>query len=150
MKTLFTAFKGIHKTSFQLVDPLGANYILLTNSFQGIEKGISSIYSDDSIVYMFGVDKTLMDKIRIEAYANYNEEMVYTKFDICTLRNRFRDGNIFYTVSYKPTHYLCNAAYYHMLKKKLNTVFIHITSLKGMRMGMMNKLVKVLEDDIIH
>ncbi len=150
MKTLFTAFKGIHNTSFQLVDQLGANYVLLTNSFQGIEKDISFIDSDDSIVYMFGVDKTLVDKIRIETCANYNEEMVYTKFDIRTLENRFRSGNIFYTVSDKPTHYLCNAAYYHMLKKNPNTVFIHIPSLKGMRVDMMHKLVKVLEDDILH
>ena len=43
MKILFTAFKGIHNTSFQLVSKLGGNSILLTNSFQGLEKDISSV-----------------------------------------------------------------------------------------------------------
>ena len=60
MKILFTAFKGVHNTSFQLVDQTAANYILLTNSFQGLEKDISFISSDYSIVYMFGVDKKLI------------------------------------------------------------------------------------------
>ena len=40
MKILFTAFKGVHNTSFQLVDQTAANHILLTNSFQGLEKDI--------------------------------------------------------------------------------------------------------------
>jgi len=38
MKILFTAFKGVHNTSFQLVDQTAANYILLTNSFQDWKK----------------------------------------------------------------------------------------------------------------
>lgn len=45
MKILFTAFKGVHNTSFQLVDQTAANYILLTNSFQGLEKDISFMES---------------------------------------------------------------------------------------------------------
>ena len=66
MKILFTAFKGVHNTSFQLMDQTAANYILLTNSFQGLEKDISFISSDYCIVYMFGVDKKLIDKVRKE------------------------------------------------------------------------------------
>lgn len=146
MNILFTAFKGIHNTSFQLIDQLGANSVLLTNSYQGLEKDISSIDSNYSTVYMFGVDKTLVDKIRIETCANYNEETVYTDFDILYIEKKLSSNEIPYTVSDKPTHYLCNAAYYHMLKKIPNTVFIHIPSLKGMSVGMMNKLIKVLRD----
>ena len=66
MKILFTAFKGVHNTSFQLVNQTVANHILLTNSFQGLEKDISFVSGDCSIVYMFGVDKELIDKVRIE------------------------------------------------------------------------------------
>ena len=63
MKILFTAFKGTHNTSFQLVDQTGANYVLLTNSFQGLEKDILNVNVDDyDAVYMFGVDKHLTDK----------------------------------------------------------------------------------------
>jgi len=53
---------------------------------------------------------------------------------------------ISYTVSDKPTRFLCNAAYYHMLKKNPNTVFIHIPSLKGMSIELMNKLIKTFDD----
>ncbi len=143
MNILFTAFKGIHNASFQLVDKIGADSILLTNSFQSLEKDIFSISTDYSAVYMFGVDKYLRDKVRIETSANYNDETVNTEFDILCLENKLRSGDISYTVSNKPTRYLCNAAYYHMLKKNSNTVFIHIPSLKRMSIETMNRLVIV-------
>ena len=54
-------------------------------------------------------------------------------------------AGISYTVSDKPTRYLCNAAYYHMLKKNPNAVLIHIPSLKGMSIELMNKLIKVFD-----
>ncbi len=143
MNILFIAFKGIHNTSFHLVDQIGADSVLLTNSFKGLEKDISSINTDDSVVYMFGVDKYLRDKVRIETSANNNDETVYTEFDTLCLENKLRSGEISYTVSNKPTRYLCNAAYYHMLKKNPNTVLIHIPSLKGMSIETMNRLVIV-------
>ena len=146
MKILFTAFKGVHNTSFQLVDQTAANYILLTNSFQGLEKDISFISSDYSIVYMFGVDKELIDKVRIEKCAKYNAETVCTDFDIHYLETMLGRVGITYTISDKPTRYLCNAAFYHMLKKNPNTVFIHIPSLKGMRIELMNKLIEIFND----
>ena len=143
MKILFTAFKGVHNTSFRMVDQIGAESLLLTNSFLGLEKDISSISGDYSMVYMFGVDKTLVDKVRIETYASHNDETINTDFDIHCLEKMLRSGKIFYTVSDKPTHYLCNAAYYYMLKKNPNTVFIHIPSLKGMSIELMNKLIEI-------
>lgn len=51
--------------------------------------------------------------------------------------------NQIYYISKAPTKYLCNAAYYHMLKKNPNTVFIHIPSLKGMNETLMNKLADI-------
>ncbi len=116
---------------------------MLTNSFKGLEKDICSISTDYSVVYMFGVDKHLCDKVRIEASANYNDETVNTEFDILCLEKKLRSVEISYTVSDKPTRTLCNAAYYHMLKKNSKTVFIHIPSLKGMNIETMNKLVIV-------
>lgn len=143
MKILFTAFKGTHNTSFQLIDQIGADSVLLTNSFQGLEKDISSISGDYSVVYMFGVDKQLADKVRIETCADNNDETVNTNFDILGLKRSLKSGEISYTISDKPTRYLCNAAYYHMLKKNPNTIFIHIPSLKGMSIEMMNRLIKI-------
>ena len=146
MKVLFTAFKGNHNTSFQLVDQTVANYILLTNSFQGLEKDISFVNNDYDIVYMFGVDKKLIDKVRIETCAKYNDETVCTRFDIHNLETKLRSTGVSCSTSDKPTRYLCNAAYYHMLKKNPNTVFIHIPSLKGMSIELMNSLIKVFDD----
>ena len=146
MKILFTAFKGVHNTSFQLVDQTVANHILLTNSFQGLEKDISFISSDYSIVYMFGVDKKLIDKVRIETCAKYNDETVCTDFNVHYLETMLRSVGVSYSISDKPTRFLCNAAYYHMLKKNPNTVFIHIPSLKGMSIELMNKLIKIFND----
>lgn len=146
MKILFTAFKGVHNTSFQLVNQTAADCILLTNSFQGLKKDISFINSDYSIVYMFGIDKKLIDKVRIETCAKYNDETVCTDFDVHCLETMLRNVGISYTISDKPTRYLCNAAYYHMLKKNSNTVFVHIPSLKGMSIELMNKLVKTFDN----
>lgn len=143
MKILFTAFKGTHNTSFQLVDQTGAHYVLLTNSFQGLKKDISSIGSDYDAVYMFGVDKHLTDKIRIEMCAENNHETVTTSFNTAQLEEQLRAVGISYIISNQPTSYLCNAAYYHMLKKNPNTVFTHIPSLRGMTTEMMQRLIDI-------
>ncbi len=144
MSNLYTAFKGTHNTSFQLVSQLCGDKLFLINSFQGLEKDILSINAEYDVVYMFGVDKNLSNNIRIETCANYNGESVNTSFDILTLEKVIKDSGVSYTISNKPTAYLCNAAYYHMLKKNRNTVFIHIPSMKGMNPSLMNKLLQIV------
>ena len=144
MKKLYTAFKGSHNTSFQLVNQINGDKLFLTNSFQGLEKAILSLSTDYDAIYMFGIDKNLKNSIRIETCANYNGELVNTLFDILSLEKEIKDSGIIYTVSNKPTAYLCNAAYYHMLKRNRNTVFIHIPSIKGMNPSLMNKLLQMV------
>ena len=144
MKTLFTAFKGKNNTSYQLVSRINKNSFYLTNSFMGLEKDISSIDGNYDTVYMFGIDKNLVDEIRIETCAEYNGEYLSSRFDLMDLKEKFNNYNVRFSISAKPTHYLCNAAYYHMLKRNLNTIFIHIPSLKGMNDDLMNKLLCVL------
>ena len=143
MKTLYTAFKGKNNISFQLVSQLSGNSLLLTNSFAGLEKDISSFDCGFDTVYMFGIDKTLVDKIRIDLCARYNGEHISTEFDLLPLERKLNESNVSYSVSAKPTRYLCNAAYYHMLKKNPNAVFIHIPSLKGMNDALMSKLTEI-------
>ena len=47
----------------------------------------------------------------------------------------------------KPTHYLCNEAYYYMLiKMKCPVVFIHIPSIKFFTDEMMERLVEALKE----
>ena len=144
MSNLYTAFKGFHNTSFQLVSQLCGDKLFLTNSFQGLEKEILSLGTDYDAIYMFGIDKNLRNGIRIETCANYNGEFVTTSFDIVTLKKVIKDLGISYIISNKPTAYLCNAAYYHMLKRNRNTVFIHIPSMKRMNPSLMNKLLQMV------
>ena len=145
MSNLYTAFKGFHNTSFQLVDQINGDRLFLTNSFQRLEKEILSLGTDYDAIYMFGIDKNLRNGIRIETCANYNGELVNTSFDIVTLEKVIKDLGISYIISNKPTAYLCNAAYYHMLKKNRNTVFIHIPSIKGMNDVLINQLLRLFE-----
>lgn len=140
MKILYTAFKGKNNTSYQLVSRINSNSLFLTNSFAGLEKDISGVEAVYDTVFMFGIDKNLVDEIRIETCAFYNGELIHTAFELQPLERKLNDLKIQYAVSNKPTRYLCNAAYYHMLKKNPNTVFIHIPSLKGMTDILMNKL----------
>ncbi len=144
MRKLYTAFKGSHNTSFQLVNQINGDKLFLTNSFQGLEKDILSLRTDYDAIYMLGIDKNLKNSIRIETCANYNGELVNTLFDILSLEKEIKDSGIIYTVSNMPTAYLCNAAYYHMLKRNRNTVFIHIPSMKGMNPSLMNKLLQMV------
>ena len=72
MRKLYTAFKGSHNTSFQLVNQINGDKLFLTNSFQGLEKDILSLRTDYDAIYMLGIDKNLKNSIRIETCANYN------------------------------------------------------------------------------
>ena len=144
MRKLYTAFKETHNASFQLVSQLCGDKLFLTNSFQGLEKDILSLSTDYDAIYMFGIDKKLKNSIRLETCANYDGELVNTALDIVTLEKAITGLDISYTISNKPTAYLCNAAYYHMLQKNRSTIFIHIPSVKGMNDALMNKLLKIV------
>jgi hypothetical protein len=87
---------------------------------------ISSFDCSFDTVFIFCVDKTLIDKIRIDLCACYIGEHISTEFDLLPLERKLKESNVSYSVSEKPTRYLCNAAYYHMLKKNPNTIFIHV------------------------
>ena len=59
MKTLYIGFRGKNNTSSQIVNQLGEDILLLTNSFSGLEKDILSITESYDSIYMFGVDSSL-------------------------------------------------------------------------------------------
>ena len=81
MKTLYTAFKGKNNTSYQFVSRIDNNSLFLTNSFTGLEKDITRFDCDFDAVYMFGIDKNLVDKIRIDLCACYNSEHIFIDND---------------------------------------------------------------------
>ncbi|MBR5515389.1 MAG: hypothetical protein IKU52_04225 [Clostridia bacterium] len=146
MKTLYTAFKGKNNTSYQLVTAINGESLLLTNSFQGIERDIADLCSNYDAVVMFGVDKTLVNCIRIEGCAEHNGETIYSIYDIKLIAQKGSQAKITHNISYNPTKYFCNFAYWHMLHKVPNTVFIHIPSIGGMTPDFMNLLIDFFRD----
>lgn len=57
------------------------------------------------------------------------------------MKRRFDETEIQYIVSDKPTQYLCNAAYFHMLQKMDGkVVFIHIPSVKNVSEDMIAEI----------
>ena len=143
MKILYTAFKGKNNTSYQVASRLNGTVLFLTNSFQGLKKDIATVVNDYDVVYMLGCNKSLNNKIKIETCAEYNGERIFTEFDISEFKKRI-DNKLSYSISYSPTKYLCNAAFYHMLKKNKNTVFIHIPSISGMNNCLIEDIIELL------
>ena len=146
MKTLFIGFKGKNNTSAMLVHQLGKDFLLLTNSFTGLERDILSISEEYDSVCMFGLDKHLVNAVRIEQYAMLQSTRIASSYDIQALSKKMLRHNIHHSISDTPTQYLCNAAYYHMLRKNRNTIFVHIPSIKGMDNALMDRLLTLLRE----
>ena len=142
MKTLYTAFEGVNNISCQLVTAINKESLFLTNSFQGIERDIGDPCPDYDTVVMFGVDKALVNCIRIEGCADHNGETICSTYDIKLLEQKINQAKIPYNISYKPTKYLCNFAYWYMLHKISNTIFVHIPSIGRMTPDFMKILIE--------
>ena len=140
MNTLYVAFKGKNNASNQIITGLPCDTLFLTNSFCGLERDIAAIHEHYDAVLMFGVAPELTDIVRIETSALYNSEHITTDFEIEALTCGLQLCGIPCFVSDKPTAYLCNAAYYHMLKRIPGSVFVHIPSIQYMNTAMMEKL----------
>ena len=141
-EVLITGFKGKNNTSAQLVALLPYPHkILLTNSFSGLHKDIENISAEKyASIIMFGIDKTLFDCIRIEQTAAYNGRWQNSAYNVAGLAEKLSSVDIKYEISSTPTQYLCNAAFFYMLEKCQNSVFIHIPSLHGMTPALLQKL----------
>ncbi len=146
MKALYIAFKGKNNTSYQLVSRLNAEKAFITNSFQGAKRDILSVNETlyDKII-MFESDKNLIDSVKIELTAALDGKLLNTCFDIDELTSLFEINAIKYSINDSPTTFLCNTAYYYMLNKNSNTIFIHIPSIKGMGSELIDKLVFILK-----
>lgn len=141
VKILYTCFKGKNNASFQLVSEICGDKLYLTNPFDGLKRDIANQSEEYDFVIMFGIDKNLKNRIRIERVAEYNGVVARTKADVENMKIRFDDTEISCTISDKPTQYLCNAAYFHMLQKMGGkAVFIHIPTVKNVPEDMMAEI----------
>lgn len=130
---LFVGFKGKNNASSVLVEELTPEYLLLTNSFTGLKKDIDSICEEYDQVIMFGVDKTLTSRVRIEKYAAKEGIRCASKLDLGKIAESINSAGVQVVISERPTAYLCNEAYWHALNKfSGRAVFIHIPTVKHM------------------
>ncbi len=126
-KRLYVGFKGKNNASSLLVEELSGNRLLLTNSFLGLKKDIDNIDKSFNTLYMFGIDKNLRNKVRIEMVAEREGIKRHTNMDVVNIVQLLEKAGIDNYTSEIPTHYLCNEAYWHALEKfGGEVVFIHI------------------------
>ena len=142
-KILLTGFKGKNNSSGNLVQTISQNYKLLTNSFDGVKKDIEEISDDFDFVIMFGCDKNLKDSVRIERFAQKNNEKITSALDLENISKRLGNVGIKNIISDVTGAYLCNEAYWSALKKFNNkAVFIHIPTLKNIDDDFIKKMKK--------
>ncbi|MBQ1849259.1 MAG: hypothetical protein II139_02705 [Lachnospiraceae bacterium] len=130
-KTLFVGFKGKNNSSALLVSALSPQHYLLTNSFAGLRNDVEELSPDYEEIWLFGVDKSLVDSIRIERVAEKDGVLRSTTLDVEDLAARFSRAGLKATVAFRPTEYLCNEAYWHLLGKYAGkAVLIHLPTIK--------------------
>ena len=128
---LFIGFKGKYNSSSMLVQSIASNYCLLTNSFNGLKKDIDSIKGDYDFIVMFGVDKKLESSLRIERVAEKNGVRYSSILNLEDISECLNVVGVKNHISATPTHYLCNEAYWYILKKfNGKAAFIHIPTIK--------------------
>ena len=126
-KVLLIAFYGKYNSSNMLVNMIDDNVdkLILTNSFVKLEQKLNNTSLEEyDLILMFGINKFLKDKIRLEKTAKL-DDAIDTCIDI-KLISELCNKYIKTSINNVPTKYLCNSAYYHTLKRNLNTLFIHI------------------------
>ena len=128
---LYIGFKGKNNASCILVKSISADSYLLTNSFEGLKRDIESLSCSYDSVILFGIDKNLTDTVRIEKVAEKDTKH-YSMLNLENISAQLESVGISNYLSDKPTHYLCNAAYWYLLRKfNGQAVLIHIPSIKN-------------------
>lgn len=128
MSLLLTAFKGVHNSSYQLIQGYSDDKLFLTNSYNGLDRDINSCdFTQYSAVIMFGLDRNLKDKLRIEPCAKLCENIRNTVYDTKAFADIFEEFSLKTAVAEKATAYLCNYAYYKVLDiMSGRALFVHI------------------------
>lgn len=138
---LFTGFKGKNNSSCILAEQLSQEHLLLTNSYAGLKRDIDCIDKEYDLVVMFGIDTKLTSTVRIEKVASLDAKKISSTLDLKEIEASLNTAGISAVISDKPTAYLCNAAYYHMLNRfSGRAVFIHIPPARYMVEDFLNKM----------
>lgn len=137
---LHIGFKGKHNASSIVAKSISKESYLLTNSFEGLKRDIESLNGPFDYVVLFGADKNLRDRVRIERAAE-KETREFSSLDLYAMSVQLDTAGIPNCISEQPTHYLCNDAYWHLLQKfNRKAVLIHIPSIKNISDPLIERL----------
>ena len=140
---LYIGFKVKNNASCILVKSISADSYLLTNSFEGLKKDIELLSRSYDSVILFGIDKNLFDTVRIEKVAE-KETKEFSALNLDAISAQLDTVGISNYLSDKPTHYLCNEAYWYLLRKfNGRAVLIHIPSIKNINEKLIDGLKQV-------
>ena len=143
-RKLHIGFKGKNNASCILVKSISADGYLLTNSFGGLRREIEIIEHSYDCVILFGIDKNLVNTVRIEKVAE-KETKEFSTLNLENISAQLDAVGISNYLSDKPTHYLCNEAYWYLLRKfNGKAVLIHIPSIKSFNIQLIDNLKLVL------
>ena len=146
---LFVGFKGKNNSSSVLAEQLSPEHLLLTNSFSGLKRDIDSIHKKYDRIVMFGVDKTLTSSVMIEKVAFLDGEKKTSRLNVDKLADSMNVCGISAVISEDPTAYLCNAAYWYILKKYSgNAIFIHIPTGKNLNDDFIVKMKRFFNNEL--
>ena len=144
MKVLVTGFCGNDNPSNILVSNIekGESLIFL-NSFPAIDRFLSTVdLSQFQVILMFGVRNNLKTKAHFETCAALNGERLMTSVNFIKMREDFLSEGISTIVNENPTNFLCNYAYFRVLQKNKNAIFIHLPPTKYIDLDKYKKAVK--------
>ena len=146
--TLFVGFKGKNNASSIMVEQISPEHILLTNSFAGVKKEIDSINREYECTVLFGVDKTLNSRVRIEEVAVKDGKQMASSMNLDSIVEALNMSGIVSTISKTPTAYFCNEAYWFLLKKfSGRAVLIHIPTIKYVNETFFEKMKSAFVDE---
>lgn len=138
MKVLFTGFKGYNNSSNVVVkkitDKIGTDILLFNNSYEKIDKQLTKINIEDyDFILMLGLRNNLRKSIRLEVNSYLDNELLTTNISYEKIIKYFTDNRVNCLINFEATNYLCNYAYYKILKRNKNTIFIHLPSLTNIK-----------------
>ena len=145
MPTLYVAFKGNGNSANKIVRSISGEKLFLTNSYNGLKKDIDNINSAYDLVYMFGLDKRLKGNVRIDCVAQRGDVCLYSDVDFNSIAMNLSQNGIITNIGNTPTQYLCNEAYWYMLRKfNCHVIFFHVPSIKYITENFIEKIRSVL------
>ena len=119
--------------------------LFLTNSYNGLKKDIDNINGTYDLVYMFGLDKRLKGNVRIDCVAQRGDACLYSDVDFNSIAMNLSQNGIITNIGNTPTQYLCNEAYWYMLRKfNCHVIFFHVPSIKYITENFIEKIRSVL------